>query len=64
VYVEEPEGDEMRYSGREVQLGSRAGDYYIVLSGLAEGERVVTRGNFKIDSSLQIQAKKSMMNTR
>jgi len=51
-----------RYEGREVVLGPRAGDQYIVLSGLEEGEKVVTKGNFKIDSALQIQAKPSMMN--
>jgi membrane fusion protein, copper/silver efflux system len=51
-----------RYEGREVVLGPRAGDHYIVLSGVSEGERVVTKGNFKIDSALQIQAKPSMMN--
>ena len=49
------------YVGREIMLGSRAGDYYIVRSGLEEGELVVTNGNFKIDSSLQIMAKPSMM---
>ena len=36
----------------------------MVLSGLEEGEEVVVRGNFKIDSDLQIQAKPSMMNPR
>lgn len=50
------------YEGREVRLGPRAGDYYIVKGGLEEGEQVVTRGNFKIDAALQIQAKRSMMN--
>jgi YHS domain-containing protein len=45
-------------------LGPRAGDYYIVKSGLAEGEIIVTNGNFKIDSALQIQAKPSMMNPK
>jgi Cu(I)/Ag(I) efflux system membrane fusion protein len=50
------------YEGREVQLGPRAGDVYVVLAGLDEGERVVTRGAFKIDSSVQIRAKRSMMN--
>jgi membrane fusion protein, copper/silver efflux system len=59
VYVETGEG---RYEGREVTLGSRAGDSYVVLSGLAEGERVVVNGNVKIDSALQILAKPSMMN--
>ena len=43
-------------------LGPRAGDYYMIKSGLKEGEAVVTKGNFKIDASLQIQAKPSMMN--
>ncbi|MFH1995565.1 MAG: efflux RND transporter periplasmic adaptor subunit [Candidatus Omnitrophota bacterium] len=64
VYVEnEAEADGIyRYEGREVVLGPRAGDLYVVLSGLQEGDRVVTKGNFKIDSALQIQAKPSMMN--
>jgi len=64
VYVEIPTAKQSvnRYEGREVVLGSRAGDYYIVLSGVREGERVVTKGSFKIDSALQIQAKPSMMN--
>ena len=64
VYVEnETKKDTTkRYEGREVVLGPRAGENYIVLSGLKEGERVVTKGNFKIDSALQIQAKPSMMN--
>ncbi len=50
------------FVGREVVLGPRAGDWYIVEEGLAEGERVVTNGSFKIDSALQIQAKPSWMN--
>lgn len=61
VYVEEKTGEEVAYVGRRIELGPRAGDYYIVVSGLKEGEKVVTRGNFKIDSALQIQAKPSMM---
>jgi len=61
VYVELPD-KEGTYEGRQVELGSRAGDYYIVLAGLQEGERVVVKGNFKIDSAIQIQAGSSMMN--
>ena len=49
------------FEGREVKLGPKAGNDYVVLSGLEEGERVVVKGNFKIDSALQIQAKPSMM---
>ncbi|MCX6348956.1 MAG: efflux RND transporter periplasmic adaptor subunit [Candidatus Aureabacteria bacterium] len=60
VYVALP-GREGVYEGREVVLGPRAGDYYLVREGLREGELVVTNGNFKIDSSLQIQGKPSMM---
>ncbi|MCE5277839.1 MAG: efflux RND transporter periplasmic adaptor subunit [Planctomycetaceae bacterium] len=61
VYVEERTNEQVSYVGHEVELGGRAGDYYIVRSGLSEGQRVVTRGNFKIDAALQIQAKPSMM---
>jgi Cu(I)/Ag(I) efflux system membrane fusion protein len=61
VYVEKPEAAQPTYEGREVVLGPRAGDYYLVRRGLEEGERVVVRGNFKIDSALQIQARPSMM---
>lgn len=61
VYVEIPDRDEPTFEGKEIVLGPRAGNFYIVRSGLKEGERVVTRGNFKIDSALQISAKPSMM---
>ncbi|WP_269541647.1 efflux RND transporter periplasmic adaptor subunit [Cerasicoccus fimbriatus] len=62
VYVEKPNAERPTYEGREIVLGPRAGDNYIVVAGLDEGERVVTKGAFKIDSALQIQAKPSMMN--
>lgn len=60
VYIAVPDKKGV-YEGREIRLGPRAGDYYIVASGLKEGENVVVKGNFKIDSSLQIMAKPSMM---
>lgn len=62
VYIEVPDQDKPTYEGREITLGPRTGEYYIVLEGLVEGERVVTNGNFKIDSAMQIMAKPSMMN--
>jgi len=62
VYVKKPNTDVPTYESRQIVLGPRAGDYYIVKSGLQEGEIVVTNGNFKIDSEMQIQAKPSMMN--
>jgi Cu(I)/Ag(I) efflux system membrane fusion protein len=61
VYVEMPDTEQPTYEGREIVLGPRAGDYYLVKSGLGEGELVVTQGNFKIDSQVQISAKRSMM---
>lgn len=60
VYVQIPDKP-YSYEGREIVLGPRVGDYYIVRYGLREGEKVVTRGNFKIDSAVQILAKPSMM---
>ena len=41
---------------RDVQLGARAGDDFIVLKGLKPGERIVTSANFLIDSESQLQA--------
>lgn len=61
VYVRAPDTDKPTFNGREVVLGPRAGEWYIIESGLSEGEMVVTNGNFKIDSALQISAKPSMM---
>ncbi len=60
VYVAVP-GRPGTFQGREVVLGPRADRYYVVRTGLREGEQVVTRGNFKIDSAVQILAKPSMM---
>jgi Cu(I)/Ag(I) efflux system membrane fusion protein len=62
VYVENPDAERPTYEGREIVLGPRAGETFIVTSGLELGERVVTKGAFKIDSALQIKAKPSMMN--
>jgi Cu(I)/Ag(I) efflux system membrane fusion protein len=61
VYVQLPDKPGT-YAGREVVLGSRRGDYYEIKSGVEEGELVVVRGNFKIDSAIQLQARPSMMN--
>ncbi len=61
VYVEIPDQEKPSYEGREVQLGQRLGNFYVVEAGLEEGERVVTRGAFKLDAELQIRAKPSMM---
>lgn len=61
VYVQVPGAEKPTYEGREIVVGPRAGDHYLVKSGLSEGDLVVTNGNFKLDSALQIAAKPSMM---
>ena len=62
AYVRLDDKVEPTFEGRELIIGPRVGDYFTVESGLAEGELVVTRGAFKLDSELQIMAKPSMMN--
>ena len=49
------------YQPREVQTGFRVGDEVVVLVGLEEGDEVVTRGQFLIDSKLQLTGKPSFM---
>ncbi len=41
---------------REVTLGQKAENYYEVLSGLKEGDVVVTSGNFLVDSESKLKA--------
>ena len=62
VYVKKMDSEEPVFEGREIVVGARAGDDFIVISGLREGEEVVVKGNFKIDSAFQLAAKPSMMN--
>ena len=53
VFVDKGDG---QLDPTEVQLGSRAGDGYVVQKGLKAGDRVVTSGNFLVDSESQLQA--------
>lgn len=64
VYVELEGKKKPTFEGREVILGPRAGDFYIVVAGLREHELVVVNGAFRIDSAMQIMAKPSMMSMR
>jgi len=52
VYVEKEEGV---YEPRRVKIGYEQDGYYEILSGLKEGEVVVSSGGFLIDSESQIQ---------
>lgn len=44
------------FEPRQVTVGERDGDRIQILSGLSAGERVVTSGNFLIDSESQLKA--------
>jgi RND family efflux transporter MFP subunit len=49
------------FEPRELTIGLRTRDYTVVLDGLAEGEEVVTSGNFLIDSESRLKAALSGM---
>jgi RND family efflux transporter MFP subunit len=51
VYVAKGNGE---FEGRQVQLGPAGTDYYPVIAGLKEGERIVSQGAFLIDSQTRI----------
>lgn len=53
VFVSRGEG---RFEPRAVELGAKSGDEVEVKSGLAEGEPVITRANFLVDSESQLRA--------
>lgn len=62
VYVKQPDTDIPAFMLREVELGPSLGDAYVVLSGLNDGDEIVTNGAFTIDASAQLAGKRSMMN--
>ncbi|MEO1050522.1 MAG: efflux RND transporter periplasmic adaptor subunit [Bacteroidota bacterium] len=62
VYVKQPGFERPTFQFREIALGTEAGDYYVVIDGLSEGEEVAANGVFKIDAAAQLQGKISMMN--
>jgi Cu(I)/Ag(I) efflux system membrane fusion protein len=57
VYVEKSKG---QFAPVEIETGPRTGEFYPVLSGLNEGDRVATRGNFLLDSQFQIRGLPSL----
>ena len=62
VYVKVPNTENPTFSFREIELGPETGNYYVVASGLNEGEEVAVNGVFKIDAAAQLQGLPSMMN--
>ena len=63
VYVKQVDSETPAFLLREVVLGPSLGDSYVILSGLSEGEEIVTNGVFTIDASAQLEGKRSMMNS-
>jgi RND family efflux transporter MFP subunit len=53
VYVSLNDG---YFEPRSVQVGAKLDNKYVVLAGLKEGERVVTSGNFLIDSESKLKS--------
>jgi Cu(I)/Ag(I) efflux system membrane fusion protein len=53
---------EGRFEPRDVKVGARGGGFVEVLSGVKEGESVVTRANFLIDSESNLRAALSGFN--
>jgi membrane fusion protein, copper/silver efflux system len=62
VYVKQTGIDEPVFKIREIELGTMLGDSYVVMSGLNDGEEIVTQGAFSVDASAQLEGKPSMMN--
>lgn len=60
VYVK-THADEPVFEMREVGLGTKSGDTYLITDGLKSGEEVVINGTFTVDAAAQLQGKKSMM---
>lgn len=58
LYVETDPG---RFEIRRVVLGASVGDQIVIRSGLKLGEHVATRGNFLIDSQMQLAGNPSLI---
>lgn len=61
VYVQKGNKEAPAFEMREVETGARVGEDYLVISGLEEGEQVVSNGVFAIDAAAQLSGNYSMM---
>jgi Cu(I)/Ag(I) efflux system membrane fusion protein len=62
VYVKSPDQSHSAFEMREITLGPSLGDYYLVESGLSEGDEIVVYGVFSVDAAAQLAGKPSMLN--
>ena len=58
VYVETEAG---RFEIRRVTLGPQSEDQIVILQGVSAGEKIATRGNFLIDSQMQLAGNPSLI---
>jgi membrane fusion protein, copper/silver efflux system len=61
VYVKQKDTDEPVFKMREIEIGPMLGNSYVVISGLNDGEEIVTQGAFSVDAAAQLEGKPSMM---
>ena len=62
AYIKVPDTEFPAFEMREIMLGASLGEYYVVESGLSEGDDVVANGVFAIDAAAQLSGNYSMMN--
>lgn len=59
VYLKTGDGT---FRVQEIEIGPVLGNHYAVISGLYEGDEVVSNGTFQMDAAAQLEGKSSMMN--
>jgi membrane fusion protein, copper/silver efflux system len=62
VYVKLPDREHPTFEMREITLGPRMDQMFVVEEGLRSGEEIVTNGVFSVDAAAQLQGRVSMMN--
>ena len=50
------DGGEGKLEPVEIKVGTRSGDWFELMAGLADGDKVVTSANFLVDSESQLKA--------
>lgn len=61
VYVKVQDSEFPAFEMREITIGSRMGEMYLVEAGLEAGEEIVTNGVFSIDAAAQLSGNYSML---
>lgn len=61
VYIKVPDAEYPSFEMREITLGSRMGEMYLVEAGLEAGEEIVTNGVFAIDAAAQLSGNYSLL---